>query len=125
MKDVRVFLGIHYKSYTLTVECNGEYLTLPSKSLDTDDKYFITLYALNDILTLFAENKQKNFTLTFYSKNFDGFYEWKTMNEKKMKISETKNDILWKKINTLCDNNNIELILENNNSYMSIIGDLK
>lgn len=122
MQAFKIIIGTSGKSYSLTIENNGEYFQMPPKTLDTNDTYFLTLKALLDFIMIVIKNVHEKIELYYYCSNFDVCYEWNNEYLKNNDFNKnTKNIKLWKQITDLLERYNIVLHIKKNN-YLNFIG---
>lgn len=121
MQAFKVILGTSGKSYSLTIENNGEYFLMPSVTIDTKNTYILTLKALLGFIETLSKNVHEKVELYYYCTNFDVCYEWNNDYKKHKKFSQSVKSLeLWEKILVLLEKYDITLYIKNNN-YLSFI----
>lgn len=96
--NYRAFLGVFGKSYTLTLENNGKYFSMPAKTTKSSNIHKITLIALDDLLNNITRAIKTGCTIQFYCDDFDTCYEWNKEYKNKKAFSDTKYEDYWNKI---------------------------
>ena len=118
----RAFIGISGKSYTITIENNGDYFVIPSKTTDSSNKYEMSLSALQDLLALIGAIVKTDIKLCFYCDDFDLNYDWEMIQKNGNKLTSCVESFeKWSKIMNYIQKHRIELKISNK-SFLEPIG---